>query len=132
MRREAGRASLARAYGPDEPEHTLAGVCSAEKRMSLVSKKSYDRVIATVRSVIHDWDPYGLLEMGCPLDEFDTEIGCVATYVPHIGSANDAAQAISTVFSASFEEAGFSTQDCAGVGEALFEALSRSGLLTGE
>lgn len=91
--------------------------------------EEYDRVRAVVARVIHDWDPYGLLELGAPADEFDAEITAVLSQVPRIRSADDAAGVISEVFTAAFEPNGFTPEDCADVGRRLFRALREAGVL---
>jgi len=44
------------------------------------------QVLLIVRKLIHDWDPYRLLEIGAPEDEWDREIlriaGCVNRICP--------------------------------------------------
>ena len=93
------------------------------------ARDDYQRVIEVVREVIHRWDPYQLLASGCPLDEFEGEIASVVTQIPRIRSKNDAAHALSRVFSSAFEREGFSPEACASPGAELYEALSAGGLL---
>jgi hypothetical protein len=44
------------------------------------------QILLIVRKLIHDWDPYRLLEIGVPQDEWDREIigiaGCVNRICP--------------------------------------------------
>jgi hypothetical protein len=79
--------------------------------------------------VIRKWDPYGLLKMGCPEDEFDREIHSLVRQIPRMRSADDAIYAISRVFSSAFGPGKFQPEVCADVGHELFEALCISGLL---
>jgi hypothetical protein len=66
-------------------------------------KAKYKLAIQVVGRVIHEWDPYSLLESGCPNDEFDTEIASVVSQMSRIKSAEDAAHVLSRVFSSAFE-----------------------------
>jgi len=84
-----------------------------------------------VREVVHRWDPYGLLAGGCSPDEFDREIASVVAQIPRIHSRNDAAHALSRVFSSAFEPERFRPEDCAWAGAELYDALSAEGLLAG-
>jgi hypothetical protein len=70
--------------------------------------------------------------MGAPADEWDSEIASVVTQIPRIKSENDAADAVSRVFSSAFQPDGFSPSDCAEVGRQLYLALHNSGLLASE
>ena len=86
--------------------------------------EEYKRAWAVVVRVTHEWDPYGLLQLGAPADEFDGEITAVLSQVPRIRSADDAARVISQVFTAAFEPKGFTPEDCADVGRRLFRGLA--------
>jgi hypothetical protein len=91
-------------------------------------KADYKLAIKIVGTVIRAWDPYALLAGGSPKDEFDAEIARVVTQIPRINSSQDAAFAISRVFSASFESEYFTPEACAEVGAELFKALSENGI----
>ena len=88
-----------------------------------------DRTISIVRGVIHAWDPYSLIGGGAPQDEWDHEIAYVAARVPHIRSAADATQVLSSVFSSAFQPEGFSPEDCAKAGQHLYDRLLEAGVL---
>ena len=91
--------------------------------MSLSSRKDYDKAITVVASVIHRWDPYCLLDGGAPKDEFDGEIQSLVAQIPRIVSINDAANAVSRVFSSAFDPETFSVDKCLDVGNDLHAAL---------
>ena len=93
------------------------------------SRADYEKALAVVGSVIREWDPYCLLAHGAPLDEFDAEIAKVVMHIPRIRSPQDAASALSTVFSHAFEADLFLPEACAAQGEALYDSLSKAGLL---
>jgi len=82
-----------------------------------------------VRKLIHDWDPYRLLEIGAPEDEWDREIRQIIARVDQIKSATDATRVISEVFTSAFQPEGFGEADCAEVGDRLFSALKDAGLI---
>jgi hypothetical protein len=97
--------------------------------MSMKNKNDYKDALEVVRRVIHKWDPFELLAMGCPKDEFDSEIASVVALIPRIKSRNDATLMVSKVFSSTFSPEEFSPADCASVGAELFEALCQSGII---
>lgn len=70
-----------------------------------------------------------MLKSGCPNDEFDAEIASVVSQIPRIKSVQDAAHALSRVFSSAFEPEMFRPQNCREVGTKLFEALAMHGML---
>ena len=94
------------------------------------TKQDYSKALAVVSDVIRQWDPYSLLSGGAPANEFEAEIAKVVTHIPRLRSAQDAAQALSAVFSEAFEAENFSPSACAKAGAALFEQLIKSGLIT--
>ncbi len=91
----------------------------------------YKLALQVVGTVIREWDPYSLLKAGCPNDEFDAEIASVVAQIQRIKSAQDAAHALSKVFSSAFGPAKFEPQDCREAGTRLFEALTEHDLLPG-
>ena len=93
------------------------------------TKADYKLALKIVGAVIDHWDPYALLDGGCPKHEFESEIATVVAQVPCIHSAQDAARAISQVFSSAFQLEGFAPENCVEVGAELFEALSAHGLI---
>ena len=95
------------------------------------TRADYDRALAVVRDVIHEWDPYALIAGGAPADEWDGEIASVVAQIPRIKSQDDAAHAVSRVFASALEPEGFSPADCAEVGRRLYLALADAGLLAG-
>lgn len=95
------------------------------------SHAEYDRAIAVVRDVIHEWDPYSLIDAGSPSDEWDCEIASVVAEVSRIKSPEDATNTVSRVFSAAFQPEGFGPVDCKDIGCRLFSALRNAGIVTG-
>ena len=92
------------------------------------ARDNYKQTLAVVASVVRQWDPYHLLAGGAPADEFDAEIAKVAARVPHMRSAQEAAQVLSAVFSEAFEPHLFTPEVCAQPGSSLFSRLAESGL----
>jgi hypothetical protein len=95
----------------------------------LSNRDDYDRAFAVVRKVIAVWDPYGLIGGGAPLDEWDSAVAKIVAQIPSIGNANDAAHAVSRIFSRELERTGFSAEECAAVGRRLFQALVDANVL---
>jgi len=91
--------------------------------------EDYERAVAVVRGVLHEWDPYALLAGGAPADEFDHEVAQLVARSRGMESRADAARAVSEVFSESFEARHFTLESCTDVGNRLFAALSAAGLL---
>jgi hypothetical protein len=93
------------------------------------TRAEYGRALDITRQVLREWDPFSLVAGGAPDDEFDSEATQFVTHIPQIHSATDAAEALSRVFSAAFEPAGFSAEACAPAGSKLFTRLSEAGLI---
>ena len=94
-------------------------------------KTDYAEMREITRRVIHEWDPYSLLEMGAPEDEFDYEISKITANICRIETPEDAVGVVSCVFSEAFGESDFSPAKCEKAGTTLFARLSASGLLAG-
>lgn len=58
----------------------------------------------TVKKVIDEWDPIGLLSMGCPDDEYDPEIKDIVQLLSNIESVDEFADGIQKVFFKWFQE----------------------------
>ncbi|MFH1731423.1 MAG: hypothetical protein ABIF82_07215 [Planctomycetota bacterium] len=82
-----------------------------------------------MRKLIHGWDPYRLLEIGAPEDEWNREILQIVARADQIKSATDATRVISEAFTSAFQREGFGEDDCAEVGNRLFNALKDAGLI---
>jgi hypothetical protein len=89
--------------------------------------REYEMATEIVGDVIRSWDPYSLIREGAPEDEFDAEIAKLVTFIPSLHSVADAAQAISDVFSASFED-GFLVAQCTQPAQQMFDRLVAAGL----
>ena len=85
-----------------------------------------DHILEVIRGVIRDWDPLGLLAGGAPVDEWDGEARALLKQLPRIRSENDAAHALSRLFS-SFDRKRFTPDGCAEVGRALYDSLKNAG-----
>ncbi|OQX11306.1 MAG: hypothetical protein BWK76_19330 [Desulfobulbaceae bacterium A2] len=92
-------------------------------------RKQWKKVEAVARTVILEWDPYGLIGGGAPEDEWDSEILQLVGKVHGITTAAGAAAAISGVFSNAFQPEGFEKEDCGEVGRKLFDALKKERLI---
>ncbi|SDR20667.1 hypothetical protein SAMN05428982_3616 [Pseudoxanthomonas sp. CF385] len=92
-------------------------------------RRDYEKAIEIVGSVIRAWDPYCLIAEGAPIDEFDGQIAKITARVPGFHSSEDAAQAISDIFSRSFGPDTFSAADCLGPAQQIFTELGRAELL---
>jgi hypothetical protein len=71
-----------------------------------------------VKKSIDTWDPYGLLEIHCPDDEYDCESKEIANKINFENSVYEIANIISEIFTNSFNEPEiFSIKNCMGVAE---------------
>jgi len=95
------------------------------------TRKDYEHALDVIGQVVRSWDPYALLADGAPADEFDAEIALLVAHVPSIHSGDDAAHAISAVFSQAFEPELFTSVVCAEPGALLFAKLEQAGLVSG-
>jgi hypothetical protein len=93
------------------------------------SRKDYDEAFAVVRETINSWDPHGLIASGCPIDEWDAEVGSIVAQIPRMRGAIDAIHAVSRIFSSSLGSEDFGPDFCEGVGRQLFRALADRGFL---
>src|SRR4249920_3667360 len=93
------------------------------------TREEYEAALAVIKRVVNEWDPYSLVAGGSPEDEFDGEIAELATHIPRIQSAKDAAAAVSSVFSSAFEPHLFTPQACAEIGAKLYAELVQAGLV---
>lgn len=94
-----------------------------------MNKTGYKLAFEVVGTVIRAWDPYSLLALGAPKDEFDSEIASVVGQIQRIRSAEDAALVISRTFSSAFEPPLFTSEYCQEVGRDLFAALVEHGFI---
>jgi hypothetical protein len=92
------------------------------------TRAEYDTALATVRSVIDEWDPFRFYKMGCPADEYDMEVAAIVRRITHIRSAADAAREIATVFAHYFTP-DFTPEACTEVGGQLYAKLREADLL---
>ena len=66
-----------------------------------------------VKKSIDKWDPYGLLEIHCPADEYDNESKEIANRIKLENSIYEIADIISKIFTNSFDEPElFSVENC--------------------
>ncbi len=95
----------------------------------VMDKKSFKKAESVVANVVNDWDPYCLLEQGCPEDDFVFEISMVVGQIDNIKSEETAAEVISQIFSKQFEPEYFSVKDCMDVGTRLYNHLKDAGIV---
>jgi hypothetical protein len=122
---EFGRSAVARGLTEGD---TIKSMRADDKEWHKRKKKVQAFIFDAVRGVIHQWDPYGLLARGGPLDEFDSEIH-VVRQVDRIGPPQYAVRVLSRLFSSYFEPERFRPKDCQVVGEQLYKVLQERGLL---
>lgn len=58
----------------------------------------------TFKKIIDEWDPIGLLKMGCPDDEYAPEVVDIIRLLPRVKSVDELAMGIQKVFTDWFAE----------------------------
>ena len=94
----------------------------------MTDRTRWKQVEHVVRKVIHAWDPYSLIEGGAPEGEWNSEILQIVGRLDLVTSPAAAAATVSTIFTSAFQPEGFSPEDCADVGQKLFDALKEANL----
>jgi len=79
-------------------------------------KEKYKTLFAIVKEAVDEWDPYGLLKMGAPKDEFESEVAQICPLVAKSGDADELAKHIKHVFDTMFEPI-FKIDECKKVAE---------------
>jgi hypothetical protein len=92
-------------------------------------QRSYKEIIELVATVVNEWDPYDLISVGAPDNEFAHEVAQIAAKVHEINTPSELAEVISKVFSISFGSEYFSVTACMQVAGQLFTVLQTHGLL---
>ena len=71
-----------------------------------------------VKKIIDKWDPYGLLEIHCPKDEYNCESKKIAEKINIENSIYEIAEIISKIFTNAFNEPEiFSIENCMKIAE---------------
>jgi quercetin dioxygenase-like cupin family protein len=100
-------------------------ICADRKAM----KHLYREAVTIAAAVINDWDPYGLIAGGAPMDEFEDEASRIVAKAHGVHTPEALAIVVSEIFSASFEPETFSVEACLPVASRLFNELQIRGFL---
>ena len=68
-------------------------------------RDAYQRQLLVVREILNRHDPMGLVEIGCPDDEYDPEIAGVLRAVKEATDRNNFERRITEVFANQFDQA---------------------------
>ena len=63
---------------------------------------NYAELLSSVKKILDDFDPLGLLKQGAPQNEYDEEIEKIVAGLPKCKSARDAEKLIHRVFTEAF------------------------------
>ena len=77
-----------------------------------------------VKKAIDEWDPFGLLNMGCPEDEYDSESRVIANNIDSHSSLKEIAEAISEEINESFNES-LTPGDCLQPAAKIYDVLQK-------
>ena len=94
------------------------------------TEQDYDKAFQIVKEAVHAWDPYRLIELGAPDDEYDSDIASLLTYLPKVSNEEDFRRAVSNVFGESFGQEAFTEDHCTDFAQKLFCELKNDGLLS--
>ena len=78
-------------------------------RYSLLNINKNSESFHTIKKIINEWDPYDLLSIGAPHDEYEMEIEEIIFRIKDKNNIEDNAAIISDVFSNSFNDYTFFT-----------------------
>ena len=94
-----------------------------------MKQQEYQRACTIVRAIIAEWRPFAWAPTDPTDPEFNGEIKAIAKQLPRMKTSRDVAEAISRVFSSSFDRDRFPVEVCIRPGEALWRQLRKDGLL---
>lgn len=76
-----------------------------------------------VKELIDEWDPFNLLAIHCPDDEYDEEIKDIVEVLPKVKSAGELAIEINKIMYNAFEEDFKKSKDCLKIAERILMLL---------
>jgi hypothetical protein len=76
-----------------------------------------------VKKVIDEWDPFNLLAIHCPDDEYDEEIQDIVEVLPRIKDAEEMANEINRIMFKAFDKDFKKSNDCLMVGKRIYKLL---------
>lgn len=89
-------------------------------------KKLYKKQVAALNFIINRWDPYSLIEEGSPSDEFSNEVSNLLALLKTAKTEDNFAEAVSNVFSKTFETESFDKEQCSKVGKEIHLLWSKN------
>jgi hypothetical protein len=79
-----------------------------------------------VKKCVDEWDPYCLLRIGCPEDEFDIESSMITEMISNDSTFEDINQIVSDVFSRQFEAYLFQPHQCTEVSKKIYKLIQEN------
>ena len=92
------------------------------------TKRYHKEVFLIVKKEIAKADPYSLLELGAPEDEFDSEVKSIIRQLSRCKSAIDISHAIARTFNSSFSK-NFKPEDFVQEGNEIYDKLKNLGIV---
>jgi hypothetical protein len=77
-----------------------------------------------VKEVIDEWDPFGLLAIHCPEDEYDEEIKDIVEVLPKVNDVAELANEINRIMYKSFNDDFKKSEDCLMVANKIYKLLT--------
>jgi len=81
-----------------------------------------------VKEIIDKWDPFDLLAIHCPDDEYDSEIREIVVALSNLSNAEELAAEINKILYQAFNEDFRKSSDCSLIAHEILKALQESGL----
>ncbi|OGX68167.1 MAG: hypothetical protein A2189_01525 [Paenibacillus sp. RIFOXYA1_FULL_44_5] len=78
---------------------------------------------ALVKGVIDEWDPFDLLALECPDDEYDNEISDIVEILLSVKDAEELATAIDQIMFKAFDEDFRKSQECLHIARKIYALL---------
>lgn len=75
-------------------------------------KDNYGKTCKVVEEIVNEWDPFGLLAVGCPDDEYKFEIQRIVSATLRVNNAEELAVKMNEILYKSFEEDFKKSEDC--------------------
>ena len=88
--------------------------------MSKELKLKYKKTFNDLKQIINSCDPWRLIEIGAPEDEYESEITKILVGLLKCNSVDDATKLVAEVFGECFEKENISMKNCQSVGEKIY------------
>jgi hypothetical protein len=85
-------------------------------------------LFAVVKEIIDKWDPFNLLAIHCPDDEYESEIREIVTALSNVTNEEELGVELNNILYQAFEEDFKKSNDCIVIANQLLKAIHERGL----